>query len=142
MASLRRLDPDIHDEIVRNGFPAAKTWMKSARGWTLGVMPFFDGRGEHPECCTMILREMVIQTLYKRVSPSDLVQHKVVEVKDSKDKARIKFENGDEESFDLVIGADGVWSKTRKALIGDSYPPEYRSKHSILVPEDKANQVQ
>ena len=126
MASLRRLDPDIHEQTLRKGFPAAKTWMKSARGWTLGVMPFFDARGEHPECCTMILREIVIQNLYKCVPSSDIVNHKVVEVMDGEDKARIKIDNGEEESFDLVIGADGVWSKTRQVLIGDAYPPEYR----------------
>lgn len=126
MASLRRLDSDIHHEITRNGFPTAKTWMKSARGWTLGVMPFFDARGEHPECCTMVLREIVIQTLYKRVPSSDVVRHKVVEVADGEDNVRIKLDNGDEETFDLVIGADGVWSKTRRALIGEEHPPEYK----------------
>lgn len=52
MASLRRVDPEIHDEILQGGFPAPKIWMRSARGWTLGVMPSSDLRGPHPECCT------------------------------------------------------------------------------------------
>ena len=139
MASLRRLDPEIHDEILQSGFPSPKTWMKSARGWTLGVMPFSDVRGEHPECCIMVLREAVIRILYKRVPPPNIVQHKVVEVIDGEDEARIKLDNGDEETFDLLIGADGVWSKTRRALIGDSHPPEYKYESSITVDEVQAN---
>jgi 2-polyprenyl-6-methoxyphenol hydroxylase-like FAD-dependent oxidoreductase len=126
MASLRRLDPEIHDEVVHNGFPSPKTWMKSARGWTLGVMPFSDLRGEHPEACTMILRETVLRILYNRVQRSHIVQHKVVEVMDGEDQARIKLDNGDEEKYDLIIGADGIWSKSRRALIGDLHPPEYK----------------
>jgi 2-polyprenyl-6-methoxyphenol hydroxylase-like FAD-dependent oxidoreductase len=132
MASFRRLDPEIHDEILQSGFPAPKTWMKSARGWTLGVMPFADLRGEHPECCIMVLREAVIRILYKRIPRSDIVQHKVVEVSDGENKARIKLDNGDEQMFDLVIGADGVWSKTRCALIGDVPPPEYKYVRHII----------
>ena len=126
MASLRRLDPEIHDEIVHNGFPSPKTWMRSARGWTLGVMAFSDLRGEHPEACTMILRETVLRILYTRVPRSHIVQRKIVEVIDGENQARIKLDNGDEETYDLIIGADGIWSKSRHALIGDSHLPEYR----------------
>ena len=126
MASLRRLDPDIHEQILRNGFPSAKTWMKSARGWTLGSMPFFDVTGEYPECCVMVLRETVLQALYKRVPLSNIVQQRVIEVKDGENSASIKLDNGEEHTFDLIIGADGIWSKARRALIGDSHPPEYK----------------
>lgn len=133
MASLRRLNPEIHDEIVQSGFPSPKTWMKSARGWTLGVMPFSDLRGKHPEACTMILRETVIRILYNKVPQSDIVQQKVVKVIDSDEQARIELDNGEEKTFDLVIGADGIWSKTRRALIGDSHPPEYKYYFSAPV---------
>lgn len=126
MASLNRTSPEIHDQIVRNGFPAAKTTMKSAKGWTLGVMPFFDSRGDPPECCVMVLREIVIQALYQRVPASAIVHRKIVTVEDGERQATITLDDGTSESFDLVIGADGIWSKARYALLGDKPGPEYK----------------
>ena len=126
MASLRRLDPEIHENIMRGGFPTAKTVMKSARGWTLGVMPFFDTSGEHPECCVMVLREVVIQALYERVPSSAIVQQRVVEVDDGVNESTVTLDNGEKKTFDLVIGADGVWSRARRALLGDKHDAEYR----------------
>jgi 2-polyprenyl-6-methoxyphenol hydroxylase-like FAD-dependent oxidoreductase len=126
MASIRRLDPALHDQIVRNGFASPKTVMKSARGWTLGVMPFTDLRGEHPECCIMVLREVVIAALYERVDASAVVHQKVIRVENGNAKATIHLSNGEQHEFDMVIGADGVWSKARHAVLPDSVAPEYR----------------
>lgn len=126
MASLRRLDPSLHDQILRNGFPSPKFVMKSARGWNLGVMSFTDLRGEHPECCVMVLREIVVAALYERIPTSAIVQHKAIKVEDGSDQATIELENGEVRHYDLVIGADGVWSKARCAVLGDKHPPEYR----------------
>ena len=125
MASLRRLDPEIHEQILRNGFPSAKCLMKTARGWTLGALPWSDDRGENPECCVMVLREVVIQALYERIPASDIVQHKILEVEDGEKQATIKLDNGEKQVFDLVIGADGVWSKARRAILGDKHGAEY-----------------
>ena len=126
MASLRRAVPDIDDQIVRNGFPAAKTTMKSARGWTLGVMPFFDSRGDNPECCVMVLREVVIQALYERLPSSAIVHRKVVEVEDGERQATVVLDDGTRQAFDLVVGADGIWSKARFALLGEKPGAEYK----------------
>ena len=89
MASLRRLDAQLHDQLLRNGFPAPKTTMKSAKGWILGVMPFSDLRGEEPEACVMILREVVIGALHERVEPSAIIPQKVVEVHDGEHAASV-----------------------------------------------------
>lgn len=74
----------------------------------------------------VVLRETVLRILYERVPESDVMQRKIVEVLDREDGACIKFEDGEEEAFDLVVGADGVWSNTRKTLVRDTYPPEYK----------------
>ena len=126
MASLRRLNPEIHEQIFRNGFPSAKCTMRSARGWTLGMLPWFDARGENLECLVMVLREVVIQALYERIPASAIVHQRVVEVEDGEKQATVKLNNGESKDFDLVIGADGVWSKARRALMGDKHGPEYR----------------
>ncbi|PTB40373.1 hypothetical protein M441DRAFT_48217 [Trichoderma asperellum CBS 433.97] len=36
-------------------------------------------------------------------------------------KVHVKFDNGREEKFDLVVGADGIGSKTREAMLGPTY---------------------
>ena len=126
MASLRRLDPAIHEQILRNGFPAATCIMRSARGWTLGVMDWTDKRGENPECLVMVLREIVIQALYERIPASAVVHEQVIQVEDGDQQAVITLGNGEEQTYDLVIGADGVWSKARGALLGDQHGPEYK----------------
>ncbi len=40
-------------------------------------------------------------------------------------KASVAFTDGSRSDYDLVIGADGVFSKTRKLLYGDKYVPAF-----------------
>lgn len=132
MASLRRLDPEIRNRILRSGFPSPKTTLKSARGWTLGTLPFVDTRDGHTEACVMILRRAVLDTLYERIPESAIVNQKVVEVTDGDDSATVSLDNGERLTFDLVIGADGVWSKTRRAILGDRYD-EYGATYKYVL---------
>lgn len=74
----------------------------------------------------MVTREVVLEALYGCVPPGAVVIRKVVEVVDGEDEAVIKFEDGEEDRFDLVIGADGIWSRARKAIAGEKNGPEYR----------------
>lgn len=131
MAALRRLDPTLHEVVFRKGFPAPKTVMKSARGWTLGVMPFNDLRGTNPECCVMVLREVVVAAMYERVPDGIVVRKKVTKVEDGETGSTVHLDDGQRHVFDLVIGADGVWSKTRPAILGDTVVPEYRHVDNI-----------
>lgn len=126
MASLRRLDPKLHERIFRGGFPTPRTIMRSARGGTLGSIPFNDLTGEHPECCVMVMREVVVDALYENIPPSAIVNQKVVGVEDNEDAATITLDSGEKATFDLVIGADGVWSRVRRAISGENDGPEYK----------------
>ena len=126
MKSLKRLDPKIYEEVFRNSFPTPRMRMMSARGWTLGSIDNVDDSDGHPENCCMVLREVVIDTLYKRIPSSAITLRKVVSVVDTENGVTIKLDNGDEASFDLVIGADGVWSKTRMAILGRRSWAEYK----------------
>lgn len=121
MASLRRLDPYIHQQILKGGFPSPKTTLKAARGWTLGTLPFVDTRDGHIEACVMVLRQVVLDVLHERIPASAIVHGKVVEIEDGDEVAVVNLESGEKLTFDLVIGADGVWSKTRKAVLGSKY---------------------
>ena len=48
-----------------------------------------------------------------------------VEIADRGDKASVALTDGSRGDYDLVIGADGVFSSTRKLLYGDRYVPRF-----------------
>ncbi|MGC3983061.1 MAG: FAD-dependent oxidoreductase [Steroidobacteraceae bacterium] len=41
------------------------------------------------------------------------------------DKVHVTFSDGTQSDYDLVIGADGVYSKTRTALFGEGFKPKF-----------------
>ena len=132
MKSLRRLNPEIHQQIFRNSFPSPRMQMMSARGWTLGSISNVDDRGEFPENCCMVLREVVINAMHQFVPSTAITLRKAAAIIDGEHNATVGLDNGEEFTFDLVIGADGIWSKTRQAIIGDKDWIEYRyAQYSI-----------
>lgn len=46
-------------------------------------------------------------------------------IEDGPDQVRVTFSDGSAESYDLVIGADGVYSATRKAIFPDAPQPKF-----------------
>lgn len=130
MHSLRRLDPDIRERILRQSFPTPRFLMKTRQGWTLGaincVIVSDRGEGEGVEACCMVTREVVLAALYEALPAGVVEVRKVAEVVDGEGEARVRFEDGEERTFDLVVGADGIWSRSRKAISGEENGPEYR----------------
>jgi 2-polyprenyl-6-methoxyphenol hydroxylase-like FAD-dependent oxidoreductase len=47
------------------------------------------------------------------------------EIGDRGDEVRVRFSDGREETFDIVIGADGVYSQTRDDIMPDAPVPEF-----------------
>lgn len=138
MASLRRLSPAIHAHVLRNSFATPRFHMKTRQGWTLGDIPavMATERGGVETVC-MTLREVVLEALYSEVPEGVVRVRKVREVVDGDEGAVVRFEGDgeaeeEEERFDLVVGADGIWSRTRKAVAGaDEKGPEYRYATSV-----------
>lgn len=126
MMSLRRLDPDIHDRILRSSFPSPRFQCRTRKGWTLGAINTVMKGKDGVEACCMVTREVVLEALYAAVPDNALHIGKVLEVVDGAEKTIVKFEGGVKEIFDLVVGADGIWSRTRRAILGDGDRPEYR----------------
>ncbi|HEY0121291.1 MAG TPA: NAD(P)/FAD-dependent oxidoreductase [Rhizobium sp.] len=77
--------------------------------------------GERPEVDRTALRETLLASV-----PSDTVRwnHNLREVRPREDDAYdLVFENGTAGPFDLIVGADGSWSKVRPLV--SSYRPQY-----------------
>ncbi|MBD9628181.1 FAD-dependent monooxygenase [Ensifer sp. ENS06] len=72
------------------------------------------GEGQRPEIDRRALRELLLSSL---AAGSVRWGHRLEKVtNDVSGKHRLNFENGRSECFDLVIGADGAWSRVRPAL--------------------------
>ncbi|KAK5627839.1 hypothetical protein RRF57_003554 [Xylaria bambusicola] len=120
---LKRLDPELHDAIVRTGHIIRSWRMSNARGWTLATVP--TGRGD--EMMVMIGREACCQILRDHVPDDAIVRRKVIDVKlaEGNNKPRLIFQDRTEEAFDFVIACDGIWSRARRAMFGGQDRDQY-----------------
>ncbi|KAH7350480.1 hypothetical protein BKA66DRAFT_446866 [Pyrenochaeta sp. MPI-SDFR-AT-0127] len=115
MRVLRDLDPELHDRVVAQGFPADNFVFKGANGWTLGVQSTSDkaikGEGEAEE----YVKEKGGDNVVKFAKVLGIEGHEG----NGRLQVRVQVEEGREEMIeaDLVIGADGVKSEVRKATI-------------------------
>lgn len=83
-------------------------------GRVLGLQPIF-GRQHHWGIVFRNLRRRVDDRAYVRGA-------QVVELDDRGDRVLVTFADGSQQEFDLVIGADGYRSLTRRVLFTDAKP--------------------
>ena len=80
-----------------------------------------DATGDRPEVDRTALRTMLLASLPQHVVHWN---HTLQELSESPDGLwNLHFDNGHTESFDLVVGADGAWSRVRSLL--SPYRPQY-----------------
>ncbi|KAK1754334.1 salicylate hydroxylase [Echria macrotheca] len=133
MRVLRHLSPELHAAVAAQGFPCENFVFMGANGWTLGIQPTsdhggFEGPDGHAEVCVASSRHGLWACLMDAVGDGVVQYRKVVEIKtiETTGKKTVVFEDGgEEEGYDLVIGADGVRSVVRKAIFGDQFGPVY-----------------
>ena len=138
---LRRLDDKLHNEVLMAGQECASWKLSTARGWTLAeVETETDGMK-----MVMISRDAFWRLLRRRVPEEVVVGKKVIEVRTDDTRPRLVFSDGEEESTDLVIGADGIWSTVRRAIFNAQdeeayqYSPQYEGLVGVggFLPSDK-----
>ncbi|MDT0510243.1 FAD-dependent monooxygenase [Novosphingobium sp. MMS21-SN21R] len=75
-----------------------------------------------------LARPALHDVLYKRVNDLGIKLRLGVtysEIQDHGDKVEVSFTDGTSDSYDLVVGADGAYSKLRDQLFGDQHRPEF-----------------
>ncbi|XP_010484561.1 PREDICTED: zeaxanthin epoxidase, chloroplastic [Camelina sativa] len=71
---------------------------------------------------TRVISRMTLQQILARAVGEELIRNEsnVVDFEDSGDKVTVVLENGERYEGDLLVGADGIWSKVRNNLFGRS----------------------
>ena len=110
---LARLDKGLHEEVARTGHLIRICKISTARGWTLANIP----AGPDGDETLMIGREDFWRCLTRRVPESALLRKKVVLLKIGETSSRLEFGDGSDAEADLVVGADGIWSVVRRAIV-------------------------
>ncbi|KAG4121323.1 hypothetical protein ERO13_D11G199300v2 [Gossypium hirsutum] len=69
---------------------------------------------------TRVISRMTLQQILARAVGEDVIfnESNVVDFEDDGDKVTVVLENGNRYDGDLLVGADGIWSKVRKNLFG------------------------
>lgn len=69
---------------------------------------------------TRVISRMTLQQILAKAVGDEIIlnESNVIDFKDHGDKVSVVLENGQCYAGDLLIGADGIWSKVRKNLFG------------------------
>jgi 2-polyprenyl-6-methoxyphenol hydroxylase-like FAD-dependent oxidoreductase len=109
------LDPKIGKRIQDAGVEVDSFAMQLSSGRMLGDFPA--GGKRHGHGTVLVMRASLHDAVLERVDGKDITfGKKVRKVVDGEKTVRIEFEDEECLEADLVIGADGVWGETRKAI--------------------------
>jgi 2-polyprenyl-6-methoxyphenol hydroxylase-like FAD-dependent oxidoreductase len=118
---------DAHLPVVAAGVRTERMVLSSGTGKFLGVVdagiPLTDGT-----TTTTIERARLYRALHDQAHRRGLaIVHgkRLVDVEQSPDGIVARFEDGTEEHGGFLVGADGIWSTTRRLLDPDAPRPEY-----------------
>lgn len=126
---LRYLDEHLYTAIVNQGYPVSHFWIRNALGWNLSRFSATD-TGSPQLQTVLIARQALWNLLRDRVPDSALERRSVSRVICANDqRTRISFADGSPDvEADLVVGADGVRSITKSAVLPvDGTTDEYNA---------------
>lgn len=128
-APLRALKAlDLLDPVVAASYPHAEIEMLRADGVQLGVMPQVNVNGPGDPPFVAMSRMALHEVLERRLDQLGVAVQlglTVDELSEEADGVRAVFDDGTDDVFDLVIGADGMHSHVRGLLLPDTPAPEY-----------------
>jgi 2-polyprenyl-6-methoxyphenol hydroxylase-like FAD-dependent oxidoreductase len=128
MHALSLIHPPAVSYIFEHGYETEKFVALNANGTTVGAMRFGRRSGYG---MTMAARATIHESLLIDLEniPNEYEVHwgkKVTSIRDEETGVILSFEDGTEETCDILIAADGVHSVARKAIFGtDAYLPKY-----------------
>ncbi|CAI0430219.1 unnamed protein product [Linum tenue] len=123
LAALEAIDLDVADEVMRAGCVTGDringlvdgisgTWYVKFDTFTPAV--------ERGLPVTRVISRMTLQRILASAVGEEIIQNgsNVVDFEDDGDKVTVTLDNGEQYEGDLLVGADGIWSKVRTKLFG------------------------
>jgi 2-polyprenyl-6-methoxyphenol hydroxylase-like FAD-dependent oxidoreductase len=111
----KSLDPEIYARIKASSIEVEAFGAQISSGRILGN--FNAGGPRYGHGTMMIMRAALHDAVLEKVDQKDIsFEKKVRTMIDGEDVVRVEFEDGGSVEADFVVGADGVWGKTREAI--------------------------
>lgn len=119
MRVLRDLHEDLYRAVASHGYPVARFRIHNAYGWVLGSFSAAD-KSTPPRETILISRQGLWNCLRDHVPDHVIIRKTVSAVTCGKNqRPRVAFaDDSPEEEADLVLGADGVRSVAKSAVVG------------------------
>ncbi|XP_038901320.1 zeaxanthin epoxidase, chloroplastic [Benincasa hispida] len=125
LAALEAIDFEVAEEVMRVGCITGDRINGLVDGvsgnWYI-KFDTFTPAAERGLPVTRVISRMALQQILARAVGDDVIinDSNVVDFEDNGDKVKVTLENGQQHEGDLLVGADGIWSKVRKNLFGHS----------------------
>lgn len=121
--SLAAIDPKIVEALKQAGSEVHKLTMKRSSGEILLSRPMTMVAQQFGQPMLHI-KWSRLQSALASALPSGIIHlnHRCVAIEQDQNSVKAHFENGDVAEADLLIGADGINSMVRQALVGDGAP--------------------
>ncbi|KAK7025966.1 hypothetical protein VNI00_015795 [Paramarasmius palmivorus] len=128
--SLASISPSAVDYITSRGMAVPAFTFRNEQGKLLGRLNTGDQQ-RYGFSSVMVPRAVVHESLLVGVDGVSDMEHlvtwgkKVKEVRETASLVEVLFEDGAVDTCDLLIGADGVRSICKEAVVGNGYPADY-----------------
>lgn len=121
MRALRNWDENLYQAVASRGFPVSHFHIQNSYGWHLGNVGAVDQ--STPPLKTTLIRRQILWNCLRDLVPDHVIIRKIVSTVTcggEKGGPRVSFADGSpDEEADLVVGADGVRSVAKRAVLGD-----------------------
>lgn len=123
LAALEAIDFDVADEVMKSGCITGQRINGLVDGvsgnWYI-KFDTFTPAVERGLPVTRVISRMTLQKILADAVGEDIILNgsNVVSFEDDGEKVSVTLENGERFEGDLLVGADGIWSKVRKNLFG------------------------
>ncbi|XP_027345604.1 zeaxanthin epoxidase, chloroplastic-like isoform X1 [Abrus precatorius] len=123
LAALEAIDSEVAEEVMRVGCITGDRingLVDGVSGSWYVKFDTFTPAVERGLPVTRVISRMVLQEILARAVGEDVIMNasNVVNFVDDGNKVTVELENGQKYEGDLLVGADGIWSKVRKQLFG------------------------
>ncbi|EEF38782.1 zeaxanthin epoxidase, chloroplastic [Ricinus communis] len=123
LAALEAIDLEVAEEVMRAGCITGDRingLVDGVSGTWYCKFDTFTPAAERGLPVTRVISRMTLQQILACAVGEDVIMNasNVINFQDNEDKVTVTLENGQQFEGDLLVGADGIWSKVRKNLFG------------------------